>query len=100
MLKKTLTATALSILIPATASADAMCESLAELAKSVMTERQSGTPMVDIMKRVSNDSTAEIARGLIMMAYDRPAFSTEDYKQKEVVRFQDSVYLKCLRGSR
>ena len=92
MLKKTLTATALSILIPATASADAMCESLAELAKSVMTERQSGTPMVD--------STAEIARGLIMMAYDRPAFSTEDYKQKEVVRFQDSVYLKCLRGSR
>lgn len=81
---------------PALASAD--CDAWANLAKEIMTSRQAGVPITDVValfKRMDG-YTADKQR-LIFQAYEAPRFQTEEHKQREITEFQNSAYLACAR---
>lgn len=81
---------------PARASAD--CDAWANLAKEIMTSRQAGVPITDVIalfKRMDG-YTADKQR-LIFQAYEAPRFQTEEHKQREITEFQNSAYLACAR---
>lgn len=83
---------------PATAqdlTPDEMCAMLGTYAEAVMSARQSGTPLAAILETVSGEP---VLRGLVMVAYDQPRFSTAEYQQEAIDVFRDNVHLGCLQA--
>lgn len=62
-----------------------LCKSLSSLAETIMTNRQDGVDMVDMYEIASNS----MAQTMVTMAFDRPKFSSEQYRQGEVSRFKN-----------
>ena len=88
----------LATLIATTATADeatewpSYCTNLANVASTVMSARQNGVSLVDVL------GTGEIkgnAKQIVITAYRRPAFGSESMKQKQVTAYRDEVYLSC-----
>jgi len=74
-----------------------ICESVSGLAKSIMGARQSGVSISKIMQ-LANGST--LAESLIIAAYGKPSFSTEQYKEEVIREFSDEAYLSCIKTLR
>lgn len=70
-----------------------LCKSLSNLAEKIMTNRQSGVDMVDMYEIASNS----IAETMVTMAFDRPRFSSEQYRQGEVSRFKNLWFRECIK---
>lgn len=87
-------------LIAGSASADqGSCDAIGILAKSVMSARQGGVPMQDILSNgVGSKKVSELTRLLAMAAYDQPRFSTEEHQERAITEFQNQMYLACLKG--
>ena len=72
------------------------CESYSDLAKSVMTARQIGVAMSEVMNTISSENTKQ----LVIAAYEKPRFTSEGYKTKSIEDFRDKAYLDCIKAAR
>ena len=93
---------AVSILATATpAHAKPHCETIAGLAASIMNGRQNGmtlTESINISNESENEAVRNLSVALTMDAYEKPRYSTPEFRQREVVEFQNKVHLACLRA--
>lgn len=77
------------------------CQSVSELAESIMTVRQHGVPIYDAMKIVGMDdidAINELSENLVLMAYERPRYSSEENQKNIIGDFRDSAYLMCAKA--
>jgi hypothetical protein len=70
-----------------------LCKTLSNLAGTIMTSRQGGVDMVDMYEVASNS----MAQTMVTMAFDRPKFSSEKYRQGEVSRFKNLWFKECIK---
>ncbi len=70
-----------------------LCKSLSSLAGTIMTNRQDGVDMVDMYEL----ATSSMAKTMVTMAFDRPKFSSEQYRQGEVSRFKNLWFRECVK---
>ena len=69
-----------------------LCKSLSSLAETIMTNRQDGDDKDDMYEIASNS----MAQTMVNMAFDRPKFSSEQYRQGEVSRFINLWSRECI----
>lgn len=82
-----------------------MCVSVSEFAKSIMERRQNGESITDIIgildKARSEHSTPETiynaANNIILKAFDKPLYSSDEYKQKAIIEFSNQTYISCMK---
>jgi hypothetical protein len=76
------------------------CENIDKTAENIMTSRQSGVPMVEVVKLVNenikSDTLNKFVTEMVKDAYKEPRFSTQDYKKKAILDFRNKWYLFCL----
>ena len=94
---KTLTALTLAILmaLSTTAAAEeeqANCEQIAELAKSIMTARQKGVSMVEMMGVGEDGSLTEV---IVVDAYEEGRYRVEANQQRRIADFRDEWFMAC-----
>ena len=70
------------------------CQTISELAGSVMEVRQSGASMVEVYKSMSGN---ELAIDMVVMAYDQPKFSTDKYRAESITSFSDQWFTVCIK---
>jgi len=89
----------ISFVVGPAAADQGSCDVIGVLAKSVMSARQGGVPLQDILSN-SGDSKKvnELTRLLAMAAYEQPRFSTEGHQERATTEFQNQMYLACLKG--
>lgn len=104
---KPLIALALSLLVltshaSAEPTTQETCKSIADLAGTIMKARQNGRDMSELMELVGKYfEDAEERKPydrMVVLAYDSPRYSTEEYKNKAVSDFKNSVYLGCFKA--
>lgn len=79
------------------------CAPVAMLAESVMSGRQHGVAMRDMVDLINKgdggSSFKEAAKSMIILAYETPIFSSEEYQKKSISEFQNQFYLACMKKS-
>ena len=73
---------------------DRVCTSISNLARTVMTRRQQGAEMAELLRLADGN---EVARGLVMDAYTHSRYQTESVRTRTIQEFGNSVHLMCLR---
>jgi hypothetical protein len=100
-MKRTLLALAL---ITTTSTATAIdCAQVGNLAQAFMQSHQDGVPMASIMETIAGvaDPTAKQAlKDMIIDAYSKPRYNTEQMKRREIADFRDEYAAGCYRGER
>lgn len=83
------------------AMAEDTCSVLSDLAKTIMTKRQDGASMTDMMAIVKDrDSAAgQVTKAMIIGAYEIPAYSTDEVKQRTITDFSNQVALECYKAA-
>lgn len=80
---------------------DAFCQQLGELAKGVMRNRQIGVNMSDMMKIAdSGRPEGPVLRNLIIMAYDKPQYSTDSMQASAIQEFANEIQLTCYKAQK
>ena len=78
------------------AQANQTCSRFSSLAETIMTAHQSGVAMQDLVEDLGNDERAKKSvMPIIIAAYQKPRFSTEEYKQRAIDSFRDQVAVAC-----
>ena len=95
---KTLTALTLAILMALSTTATALakpasCEQIAELAKSIMTARQKGVSMVEMMGE--DGSLTEV---IVVDAYEEGRYRVEANQQRRIADFRDEWFMACYKS--
>lgn len=78
---------------------EADCKKWSEMAHSVMTARQSGTPAVDAMEHYLGQAGADDRQNykdLIVSAYSQSRWATEAVRNAAIVDFADEVWAICM----
>ena len=71
----------------------AMCQPISEFAKELMDARQAGVPLAQALTVAHHNATME---ALIVSAYRKPRYSTEDYQGRAAVDFANETLITCL----
>jgi hypothetical protein len=75
------------------------CLNIYKVAKNAMHLRQLGVPIVDQMKIIDdakiNKSTKEFMGIIVEKAYEKPKFSSEEYKTEATTEFANEWYIAC-----
>ena len=79
----------------ATASNLDNCYKLEELGEVIMTARQSGRSMGDLMKIADGN---ELVEAMVFDAFEAPLWSTDENKQKEINNFKSSMFKMCYKN--
>ena len=74
----------------------ATCEEIEALASSIMTARQSGVPLKQVIAIADGQ---DYIKRVAMVAYGITNYSTDEYKTKAIEEFADEVYLICLKST-
>lgn len=73
-----------------------VCGTVHNLAEKVMTVRQMGLPMPQVMSLMAGDDAwANLARELVLVAYEQPQHRTEEYRIDAANRFANDAAAKC-----
>lgn len=84
------------------ASAEDFCEQAGDLAQLVMTKRQNGAAMQDVMKVIAPEEkdspNGKFTKAVIIAAYERPRYNGEEMKKSSITDFQNSFYLECIKS--
>ncbi len=75
------------------AAAPEQCLTDSEMAYTIMSARQNGVPMAKVLMIVESDP---VYRQYVMMAYDTPLYSSEEFKERTKREFENSAYRLCL----
>lgn len=80
----------------------AACNSISSLAETIMKQRQNGAPMSEMMRIAGEAGGAigKVGEELVIMAYDKPRYTTENYQQRVIEDFRDSAHLECVKQAR
>lgn len=76
----------------------AACAQVSELAASIMKGRQSGVAMAKMMEVPEDNEFGEIARALVIDAFDSPRMSVETNRETMVRDFENKAYLQCIKA--
>lgn len=92
-------------LIPFSASADmSTCDTYSVLSRSIMSARQSGTPMKQqmdiVLKSGGSPELQGFMKNLVIAAYEEPAWSSESRKEKAITDFENGFYLSCVKSQK
>lgn len=82
-------------------SQESFCEVVGDLARLVMTSRQSGKPMQEVMRRYISQEDPDFSnfmKSLVIGAYEEPLRYAEESKRVVITEFQNSVYLECVKS--
>lgn len=81
----------------ASETADGFCPAYGSLASEIMTGRQAGIVMSKMMTHLKQDdpTTDKLIASLIRSAYAVPRFSTEEYRERAALDFQNENELAC-----
>lgn len=85
------------------ATREDFCQTVGNLAKEIMSARQAGLPMQGMMKAVDKAGVtkeSEATKLLVIAAYERPRYSTEEVKSEVITEFQNKVFLECVKAAR
>lgn len=77
-----------------------ICKSAAGAAKAIMTNRQRGVVMTEMMDKVvrpAEPAIKDIVKAFVIDAYSRPRYDTPENQQKSVLDFENSAYLTCVK---
>ena len=79
----------------------AICKSSTGAAKAIMSSRQKGVSMTEMMDKVvrpADPAIKDVARALVVDAYSRPRFDTPEFQQKSILDFENNAYLSCIKA--
>ena len=80
------------------------CQTTANLAEIVMTRRQEGVSIVEMVTIVKDmpigSKERELTESILINAYGQPKFSTEEYIEEAITDFKNEVYLECAKSMR
>lgn len=102
-MKKLIAVLALSaaMINPAMAVDKETCLVVKGLAEAVMGARQAGVDVSDMMAiTTENPKMNKLQQGLIVDAFSFPAYSTKDFREKEVREFGARHYLNCIKSTK
>ena len=78
------------------------CEALSGTAGSIMSARQVGVPLAQMMNKLTEiepegatEKDKRYIEGIVFQAYEQPRFDTEDDKNKAINEFQNTIYSRC-----
>jgi hypothetical protein len=80
---------------------DETCAMIGKMAETVMTDRQNGTPIGEMIawaKTFPTDAHRDLARSFVLEAYDIPAYGIEPIKKTTIREFTDDIQLKCYKS--
>jgi hypothetical protein len=79
---------------------EATCLLIGQLAKGIMTARQSGTPMSKVINLLGGEASTinDLARQLIIDAYEQPRFSGDKYQQRAITEFENEAMVMCYKA--
>jgi hypothetical protein len=82
------------------ASATEACGVVGKYARTIMAHRQEGASMAEMMERSekADPSIRSLSAGIIVMAFDRPRFSSQEYVDGAVSDFENEIYLECIKA--
>jgi hypothetical protein len=72
------------------------CRKYEGFAETLMQGRQAGIPMSTAMGSGEN----ELLNHLVVSAYEKPRYGTDQMQQREVEDFKNEVYLQCIKNMR
>ena len=78
-----------------------VCSMFSGLAKQMMTARQNGASMEEMMEVATNsgnDAVNQITKAMVIEAYEIPRFSLPENKQNAINDFADHIYLTCIKS--
>lgn len=90
--------TAITFALSATASfaVELPCESIAKTARTVMDARQSGVALSNVLAIVDQyPNTKTIMRQIVLDAYSKPRYSSEEFRLRETEAFGDTWEIAC-----
>ena len=70
------------------------CRTVEQYAELVMTARQDGVGMSDLM----SEDLSERTKQLVYKAFERPRFDVPSFREREINEFKNRYYLECVRG--
>jgi hypothetical protein len=95
--------TSMPLPVLAEATKAEICEVVGDMAESVMTQRQDGSKMSDML-RIYGEELAEVPAAvdhitrLTLLAFEQPLFSSDDGKRTAVVEFRNQAELDCFKS--
>lgn len=97
-----LVTTVLALAMPGHAAppGDMPCSAFGNLADTIMRKRQDGATLEAMLTivRPEDSHAALLVRDIVLAAYARPRYRTEDYKARAVLDFRNDVQLECIRS--
>lgn len=71
------------------------CTSTSEMAEAVMSARQGGVPMREAMEIMEG---REFHERMVMVAYERNRYSTQEYQQEAITEFGNAWFSACMKS--
>jgi hypothetical protein len=75
---------------------DDLCATYAELAETIMRSHQSGVSLSQVFEVMGSDSDP-LVRELVIKAYDKPRYRTDQAKNRAISDYRDFVHVECLK---
>ncbi|WP_144635012.1 hypothetical protein [Bordetella genomosp. 13] len=78
----------------------AMCRIVDAASRKIMTARQLGMPMAQVMdltRNTDNDAVRNLMGMIVVGAYEFPAYRTRDEREQVVADFADTAYRECVK---
>jgi hypothetical protein len=78
------------------------CMVVSDMAKAMMTNRQAGVPLSEIIAKMDADkempeSVRTMMTSIVMAAYDEPKFNSPDNQQEAINEFSSAMMLQCMK---
>ena len=73
-----------------------ICSGAHDLAKVVMQLRQQNISIVSVLSKIEAD---EMTKNIIILAYEKPLYSTQEMKDKTVADFANEVFMICYKAT-
>jgi len=76
------------------------CAEFSRMAEALMRSHQSGVPMtetIEVFDYIEDEAALKAIKTMIIMAYEKPRYSTEKMQQREIADFRDKFAAACYR---
>lgn len=76
------------------------CQSFGELASSILQSKYAGVPVsaaVGVIKQHFPKDAHKGGIALVMLAYGKPDYASEEYQNREIAIFRNQVEMECYR---
>lgn len=78
------------------AAGEHVCQSIGLLARNIMTARQVGVPLSELMSIATDDEGVnDLAHAMAIAAYDAPNYSMEENRAEQLREFVNAAEVAC-----